>query len=312
MTTYQFLSGLKRGKALSHNGNLTAYVMDVDAEIAEKLLALNFEHNRNLRNPVVKRFSAMVEKDEFVDGSPIRLAECNGAYVLTDGQHRLRAIIDSGECRTMVIIVSHMASAVEVREEYAKLDSGGTKRSLADVASALDVGEELPTGETLREYTAAARMIASNFNARRFEVQSRLDIYPVLMSFRDAIYSTREWLGGGSTIGKTRGFMRAGVLAIAMITAQHADEDKARAFWSGAREDDGLRKYDPRKKLHDYLIAPQLGGGSRQIVSALVAAKCWNSFVAGEEIMQLKLPATMPAIALTPYPLKDEAEEPAI
>lgn len=302
MNHYQYLTGLK-GTKLTDYDNLSAYVVDVTPALAEELLALNFEHNRGQRAGWVKRWRNALETGEFFEGSVIRLNYLAGSYILTDGQHRLAAIVESGITATMTVVICEQASAGDVRTDYALLDSFGQKRSQADVITALDSAGEIKTGSLLTSYAAAARVIKANFtNTSKVEF-SRLEIYPLLRDYASEIELTREWIkpGGDSA---SRGFVRAGVLAVALITARHADADKARSFWSEAVQDDGLRKHDPRKKLNEYLRVPAPSGGSQQMTTAAVAAKCWNAHIAGEEIIQLKIPASVPPIALTPYPLK--------
>lgn len=307
MNNFDFLSQIKGGKQLTQSNNLSAYVVDVMPEVADSLLAMNFEHNRSVRPSFVKRFASVINRGEFVDGSQIRLNKIGDKYVLVDGQHRLSAISESGKAATMVVVVSEKSSEAEVRDEYAKLDSTGSWRSLADMVIALDAAEELPVGSSLIAYAAAFRLIHSNFNPRQFGDTSRLSMFPVMREYTQSIALTKEWLKtriSGSS-ASLRGYMRAGVLAVALVTTQHAEIDVAMNFWKTSSDDDGLRKFDPRKQLNDYLRKPMGKGGHQQLQMAAVAAKCWNEYIAGEEIKQLKMPKSMPDIALTPYPMKE-------
>lgn len=309
MSNYDFLSQIKGGKRLTQCSNLSAYVVDVMPEMANSLLMLNFEHNRKLRTASVNRFADMMRRGEFVDGSQIRLDKVDGKYVLVDGQHRLTAISESGQAATMVVVVSEKDTDAEVRDEYSKVDSGGFLRSLSDVVTALDVDEELPAGWVLASFASAARLIIANFDSRKANTVSRLAIYPTMKEFKQAINLTREWFGSGRLTGApntTRGFMRGGVLAVAIVTTHHAEMEVAQNFWRAAYEDDGLRRNDPRKKLNEYLRGFTRNGGGMQWKTCAVVAKCWNAYIAGDEIAQLKMPKSMPSIALTPYPLKEE------
>jgi hypothetical protein len=68
--------------------------VDIDPEIASELLEMNTYRNRNLSDPVVKRYAQLMVSGEWqYNGDVIRIAQTG---VLIDGQHRLAAVIKSG------------------------------------------------------------------------------------------------------------------------------------------------------------------------------------------------------------------------
>ena len=301
-----FLTALNEGVPLSPCGGLDARVFEVTPLLAQKLIDLNFENNRNMRRQAVKRFSNMIERGEFVAGSPIRVNVQNGKVVLVDGQHRLTAVIDCGIPTAFTLV---MASNDGVAEEYAKLDTNMTPRSLSDAIRALDDGE-VSSNAALATYAAACRLIAGNFNNVNLRTISKFEVYSLMREYAKEIGATHEWFGNLTPSARRAGdqgfgFYRSGVLAVAIVTARYANIAVAEDFWRKAWQDDMLRSADPRKRLAEYLRVPQEHASQQaQIKTASVAAKCWNSFVAGDDILLLRTPAVLPAIALTPYPRK--------
>lgn len=306
MNTYDFLTQIKGGKQLTQADDVRAYVMDVTPEVAYNFLALNFEHNRAQRQGNIQRWTSSLNRGEFLDGSPIRIASCDGEYVLTDGQHRLTAIAESGLAATMTVIVTDKRDKRDVRNEYAVGDTISLPRSIKDSIIALDEDETLPPDDNLRFYSAAAKIICGNFNLTANVHLSnipRADVYETLKSFNDEIALLGQWMGGKKSGG--RRFMRAVVLAVAMVTTKHAERTVAQSFWREACLNDGLFKSDPRRKLHEYLHENAGTGMTGQKMGMMAAAKCWNEYVAGNEVSTLRMPKSMPDIALTPYPMKE-------
>lgn len=307
MNIDNFLAFLNEGEALLPCESLEARVINVTPEIAQKLIDSNFENNRNLKPLSVRRFAAMMAKGEFVAGSPIRVNVKDGVPILVDGQHRLTAVINSSIPTPFTLVLSTKG---DVATEYAKLDTNMTPRSLSDAVRALDNGE-VSNNAALATYAAACRLIASNFKHSELRAISKFDIYNLMKEYAHEIGVTHEWFGNLTPSARRAGdqgfgFYRSGVLSIALITARYANAAIAKNFWRNAWLDDGLRSADPRKRLADYLRFPQEHASQQaQIKTASIAVKCWNSFVAGEEILLLRMPATMAAISLTPYPKKN-------
>jgi hypothetical protein len=75
--------------------------------------------------------------------------------------------------------------------------------------------------------------------------------------------------------------------------------DKGREFWRGISQDDGLSRYDPRKRVVDLLrdkdsVIHKRGG--RGVVDVFrILSYYWNKWVAEEEVK--RLPSSWPETA---------------
>ncbi len=102
--------------------------------------------------------------------------------------------------------------------------------------------------------------------------------------------------------------MKAPILAVALVTIKHAPIETAKDFWLNAFQNDGLRRRDVRRLMNEEIVQSSSDGGAA--TSALIrrSANLWNWYVAGKgELDKVYTPAKMPDIALTPYPLKNKA-----
>lgn len=298
----------QNGIALSNSNGVSSHIVSIDKDAADALLAFNFDRQRQIRPAYVQRLKDHLGEGTFMTASPIRICSKGGEYVLTDGQHRLTAISEANARADFV--VTFVDSEPEI--DYAIVDTVGMLRSLADTLAALDRNERLPDSKsTLALYASALRVISMDFatgyaGANGFTAKSRHSFYEFACGFEDAIKVCNENMRGGELRRSGKAYMRAGMLAVALVTAKSVSEDLFKSFWTESINDDGLRRFDPRKKLHEECSVPQGGasGGTRQIVDACAAAKCWNSFIAKEEIKTLRKDVGMPRIALTEYPLR--------
>jgi hypothetical protein len=295
---------------MTRNKGVAAYVVDVTPEIAAKFLEMNFERNRSLRNPSLTRFKRLLIADAFFDGSAIRIAQKGDSFTLTDGQHRLWAIFESGLAATMVVIVTDADAA----EDYSKVDTGGQLRSAADTTAALDAsGTFTSLSRTSQNaFMASLRWIAGGFGrSMRERLYTPAEYSTLAIEWQPELQKIMGIVGSSGHMGMgslTRGIFKAPVLAVALITAKYVKAELVSDFWGQVSRDDGLRTNDPRKRLHNRLREASPQGGKTQLQNAVAAATCWNYFVDGKELDKLYTNKEMPKIALTPYPLPAEVE----
>lgn len=102
---------------------IEVYLVEITPEIAAELLSHNTKGQRTISRDAVERYATdMATLDWIFNGAPILISNENE---LLDGQHRLSAIIESGESQVVLIVrgVDPMAMAT--------IDAG-RKRSYAD------------------------------------------------------------------------------------------------------------------------------------------------------------------------------------
>lgn len=103
---------------------IEVYFLEVTPDIARELLDLNTKGQRTISAAAVERYAAdQVTGDWFINGDTIKISSENE---LLDGQHRLSAIVESGEAQVLLIV--HGLD----KEAMATIDAG-RKRTYADL-----------------------------------------------------------------------------------------------------------------------------------------------------------------------------------
>lgn len=102
---------------------IEVYLLEIGPDVARELLDLNTDGQRTLSTDAVERYATdMVTMDWIFNGAPILISDNNE---LLDGQHRLSAIIESGESQVVLIVRGVNAAAMTTID-------AGRKRSYAD------------------------------------------------------------------------------------------------------------------------------------------------------------------------------------
>lgn len=101
-------------------------ITSITPDMAAEMLTHNYEDNRNIRASYVRQLAAVMKSGRYVseNGQTIVFGEDDG--ILYDGQHRLRAIDESGCAQTFIVV--HITNG---KEAYKTIDNGA-KRNAAD------------------------------------------------------------------------------------------------------------------------------------------------------------------------------------
>ncbi len=280
---------------------------DCYPDVAAYLLDLNtFDRQRNLSQGNVERFKLALVENSFAVGSMIRLTWDANKWVLTDGQHRLFAIMESGLAAPMTALFCYEP----INKEYASIDSVGMLRSKRNVAVSygFKYTEEF-TGRTLDRFLSACGIIEANFSTSSATMIDKLSNARFAEGFVKEMDLVKEWAQGSGVLTHQRGgSIKAPILAVALVTIKHAPIETAKDFWLNAFQNDGLRRRDARRLMNDEIVQSSGDGRAASSGFARRAANLWNWYVSGKgELDKVYTPAKMPDIALTPYPLKNKA-----
>lgn len=164
-------------KQISHDtpvqGNIP--IILVTPELAQKWLDTRYEAERRLRLGKVAAFARDMREGKWrFIGDPIRFDEANGNLV--DGQHRLQAVVDSGQPQLFPVL--HIPF-----EDRAAIDTG-TARTLGDV---LNLGGHVMG----RELAAIVRRLLVYYNADGVDNGRYLPSHPEGVEF---VQSNRDEL----------------------------------------------------------------------------------------------------------------------
>lgn len=265
---------------------------------AELWLSSVYEGQRRVRQYHVNHLASEMKKGKFMPTAVIHFCMLNGKPHLVNGQHTLRAIVESQVPQKLTVVRVSVTSELELARMYMSYDIG-IKRSLKDAIKAL--GLEEITGlsyDHISKLCSACTWIERGFHYRFIKTLENRKVLP----FEDQINLAQPWFDEykmvfntispcGSTIRNK--IQKNSVLSVALITFRYRPQN-AEDFWRQVAQDDGLRISDPRKTLHNYLlkyvdITRVSSGDKRQYIVhpdtfSRAVARAWNGFMSGEEL----------------------------
>lgn len=276
-------------------------VQVVTPEAASRMLTANeYEFQRPIKSWFVRFLANEIKRGAFKQDTAIELCAVNGKDLLTDGRHRLSAIVEAGIPQRMVIVKRVLRDDDAVALDYSRTDKG-VRRITSDDYRAFQLGTELGLSDTdLNKFGSAVAMINSGFmvaNQGKLHTGDRLKM---MRDYNDACSSYLEVIAGTDKSLRSR-LMRAATLGVALVTFRYSSTaygDKIEKFWHGVAWDDGLRVGDARKVANRHLLETGMTGGAAGITSHRVAspayssrflAQCFNAYVENRQLKQTKI-----------------------
>lgn len=269
----------------------------VTPELAQRVIDhLNFEGQRNVREARILKHVQRIKSGTWRGSFPVTFAQLPDERLLNiDGQHRMHAIARGSAACPVTILFAPAACEAEARRLYAGFDEPDSKRSSSEVLDAVGLSGEMDLPRSYTSKLFAALPILGN--GLEVEVGSAIDPekYVKLFSTDGRLNSISEWRAEAAeylqavkkTTGKVRSKMQsAGCMAVALHTYRY-QPSKAREFWHGLAENDGLRRTDPRAALLRDMVERNSNAGSmRQTVQAPCLA--WNAWCEGRDLKIIK------------------------
>lgn len=265
----------------------TSGMVFVTPEQAERWISTsNFEHQRRIAPWQVKRLAIEMERGRFIAGTQIHFGVLNGTLKLLNGQHTLSAIARYGKPVALTVLYTPCTMAEELGELYARHDQH-RKRTPHDSFVAMGLSEELNLPDMhIVTLGGAVRWINSAF--RRVSVLTDVESATspelsatAMREYGDAARRYFDAVSIAAAAMQTK-FKRVPVVAVGVATFHHAPE-RAYEFWRNTAMDDQLRRDDPRKALHNFLIGYSSKAGD-QLSYIRHVASCWNAFMDGRAL----------------------------
>lgn len=268
-----------------HEGRLT-----VTPDLAQRILEnQNYAGQRRVRPDHVKSLAATMRRNAFLPGSQIAFARLGGAYHLVNGQHRLRAVLESGVSIEVQLLVVDVERPEDIARVYFSFDRNSTVRSDQDVLSAVNPDEGLLTNTTRRGVWQAVPIIANGFSRPHYssDEKRRDDDYRLGLCEQWWQYAARyETILNPAPSAVRKRMVSAQPMSVALVLLRW-QPDMAAKFFGGIAMDDGLKRNDPRKAL---LIDIVQRPWSRQSMDGcLSVAYAWNAYFAGRDLSQIKI-----------------------
>ena len=266
-----------------------------------------FERQRNMRLHHRDNLATEIQKDRFIQGTQIHFVRCDDDRFLVNGQHTLSAIEKAVIPVTLSVLISDADTMEEVAELYSRHDNH-LSRSILDAIKARDLHSQIGMSlDQARRVAGAVRFIRSGF--RRSDSN---------ISREDVLSEIRNWEEEGNAFFEAiqKGYLahslitKAPILSVALVTIRH-EEIEAMKFWSQVAKDDGLKRGDPRKTLHEFINMTRVKQGPfirsgnvvTQAYTARAVATAWNAFLSAKSLTRIHVydPDREILIKGTPY-----------
>lgn len=307
----------------------TTVIQSVTPAMAEQWLRdYAYEHQRPLRERHVRNLAAEMEAKRFRQNTQIHLVAFQSRLILIDGQHRIAAIVKSGQPQSFAVLITSAETSEEVALLYGTTDIG-LRRSASDYYSAMDLSTELD----LQTYEITKMAAALNFmqsgcvssltgmggTAWQYESVPAIRLYaPYMRQFRE--------LRLGASKGVNKSVMRAATISVALLSlrfsvpvAESRGDPSVDDFWRGVIHDDGISATDPRKLALRHItgvtmIRTKALPRSSVILNVTTAAystrylaSCFNAYMDRREIKSPRVVDSEAALAMYGVPV-DPAE----
>jgi hypothetical protein len=254
-----------------YTGNVTAEILWITPQIAETWLIRN-SHNRNLNTTIVDRLARDIESSNFhLNGETIKISD---EGVILDGQHRLYAVIESGQGIWSVVVRGLPLSSqesidrVKVRNIADALRMRGETNAnvLAGAISAVIVVESVSPGDVAKAWPTVDEALL--YNEMHPEIRESIRVGENL-----------------SRITKTSGSIAAAMHHV----FSKIDEEDANAFFDSLSTGANLAADSPINKLRDFMFR-EIQNPKRVSRTRLTAlyTKAWNAYRAGKPMTTLR------------------------
>jgi len=271
---------------------------------------LNFTGQRKVESRRVYGHAYAIKTGDWIEDYPIHfVALPDGRIWLVDGQHRLTAIAEQQTPIGVSIRLVEVDSEKEARNFYAGFDKRDSVRTNAQIIDAIELADETGLSKRMARAVFEAAPILLN-NMEPIAGASHVKNTPQVFLQQCRIQLVLDWVKEAkeyeAIISESSKLLleklkQTGPVATGLYTLRHQPA-KAREFWSGLANNDGLRRADPRATLiTDYIARIGNKGSIRQRVQQTSLA--WNAFCEGRDLKIIKC-VEGAAITLWGTPLK--------
>lgn len=274
-----------------------------------------YERQRTLRPKWVDELAREMKNQRFRQGTEITICFLGDREILTNGQHTLRAIYQSGLSQALTVIRHTVDNEEELNHVYVKEDRH-KGRSFNDVSKALS----LPAKYSLTQTQVTGMARAVKFILSDFTGSPRMDLSDeeLVENLDKYAEDTRMFFAitRGAHTGIKTSVHRSATMSIGIIGFKYGkNQERMKEFWGITALGTGFKgKADPRAKLRQHLLTTAMPSGYRYTTdkkmihpseSTRFVAHCFNAFMSPEkykvhEVTAMEL-MELPVIVGTPF-----------
>lgn len=262
--------------------------------IAEQLLShFNYSNQRRISRQHVAKLASEMHSGNWTPGTQIAFGVMPDQRVfLVNGQHRLAAIVQSGETIEIQILLVPCENEDAIQKLYYRFDTVQRTRGVASIIGSAGIAEKLGIPRAVARGAYRAGVI----------IEMGLKFIPGVLrpphlgTPDGQLAAIGAWWGQvqdyAKVIGKSdvptvrRKVCDGSIMAVALVTLKY-QPTKALEFWAGVASNDGLRVGDPRRTLHNALATRIITGAEGGTM--VLCAHAWNHWFSGKDALTLKI-----------------------
>lgn len=285
---------------MTENNKIEVFAEEVDPEKARNwLLNFPYERQRNMRTWWVNKLKNIMRSGKFKQGTQISFGILDGREHLTNGQHRLTAINETGLSQEFSILKTHVQTQEELADLYIAEDRHLT-RSFNDIVGAYNLQDKLNlTQSQLSKMKTGINFIEVGFSTSRIVGGIMdTDLFYQLESFASSGKSYFKLIAGCSRELKVP-LTRAATLSVALVTLKETPKEiiwRTNEFWHGlAMPEEAWSENDARLLAYKHLVTTVMPYGNlskrgvhimAQSFSSRYIAACYNYYMTGGEFVE--------------------------
>lgn len=268
----------------------------------------HFDRQRAIRQYHVQFLLNLMRHKRFRSHTPLEVAHYREQVFLIDGYHTLTALAQWDTPLPMILIhrtVEHMA---DVGQLY-----GTFNRDLMRTSTDILRGYGLPAQydfpkDQNEALVAAIKLLLSGFvwdrpggSVNRIYLKDQEILFNGVCQWMDEAAQFFDDIAGAPNEIR-KGLLRAGTLAVALATMR-AKPGGAQDFWTMVAHDSAPQADHPAKTLTHFLIGNTVKQARGAIRYARAVAVCWNAWMRGRTLKEVRIPDIAAPIRLegTPY-----------
>jgi hypothetical protein len=263
MSTEYPLLDLQSIPSLVSSTSYASFIARITPKIAKEILGdFNFDKQRPVNKHKFLELCSYMRGGTFQSfTSSINFSIEEGKPILTDGQHRIAAISETGETYPFNIL----ATDIPAKEIYPVTDRG-KPRSLADAIRSNSCSEKMGLSETATNKVAVGiKMIAHGYNVAQSRPRSFVSEKEILSLMED--YKTEanrifEMADGLEYSAKLKGRLPMAMLLALYKNLSPSEYSKVDEFIYGCASNIGLKEGDVRRFVYKMYITFRRRGGS--------------------------------------------------
>lgn len=255
--------------------SLAVAIETIDPAQASAILAENNSRNRKLSPSRVDQLALAMSRGEWVlNGESLKF---NGDGALLDGQHRLAAVVKSGETQQFLVVRGLDHETLETIDI-------GRSRTFGDMLAIEGEGYHINLAAAIRAVWAYERI-----GVPYASVMYRQPTPSQLKETLERHPELRLSINAGGHTNSVFALTRSQVMTLHYLMSR-VDQDAADEFWTKVATGIGLGQSDPAYILRERLMREQQIGtkvGRQSAVLMAFAIRAFNAYRSGETITRL-------------------------